>query len=328
MKLESIQYEWSDYVKTPERLAKFKVPQLKNIARQNDLRLSGSKSDLISRIAHHFQTIRVSIHIQSLVRRNLVISEIKARGPGLFKRELCVNDTDFYTLDPITDIEYNRFYSYVDENKVVYGFDLRSLEMMFEKQERLLNPYNRAKFSRTDAININRLIALLPEDTQTIKLSDYEISQNHMNQIREKPDDVRIRELFYYIDSLGNYTQSTWFSELSQGRLHRFIVYIYEFWKWRGHLTHETRRMICPHFNPFRDGLEGRVSLAGISEHVLEDIDELRRVCLTVMENFIYTGANEDFRKIGAMHVLTILTHVSEDARESIPWLYESITFY
>jgi len=328
MKLESIQYEWSDYVKTPESLAKFKVPQLKNIARQNGLRLSGSKSDLISRIAHHFQTIRVSIYIQSLVRRNLVISEIKARGPGLFNRELCVNDTDFYTLDPITDIEYNRFYSYVDENKVVYGFDLRSLELMFEKQERLLNPYNRAKFSRNDAVNINRLIALLPEDPQTIKLTEAEISQNHMNQIRAKPDDVRIRELFYYIDSLGNYTQSTWFSELSQGRLHRFIVYIYEFWKWRGRLTHETRRMICPHFNPFQDGLEGRVSLAGISEHVLENIDELRRVCLTVMENFIYTGASEEFRKIGAMHVLTILTHVSEDARESIPWLYESIVFY
>ena len=328
MRIEAVPYEWSDYFKTPERLAKFKIPQLKNIARQNDLRISGTKTELVSRITHQFKTIRASIYVQSLIRRNLVISQTKARGPGLFNRELCVNDTDFYTLDSISDIEYNRFYSYVDENKVVYGFDLRSLEMMFEKQERLLNPYNRAKFRETDAVNINRLIALLPEDTQTIKLSDYEISKNKMDQIRAKSDDVRIRELFYYIDSLGNYTQSTWFSELSQARLNRFIVYIYEFWKWRGHLTRETRKMICPHFNPFHDGLEGRVSLAGISEHVIENVNELRRVCLTVMENFVYTGTNEDFRKIGAMHVLTILTHVSSNARESITWLYESVTFY
>ena len=328
MKIEAIPYEWFDYVKTPERLAKFKIPQLKNLAKQNSLRLSGNKTDLVSRIAHHFQTIRTSIYVQSIVRRNLVTLQIKARGPGLFNRELCVNDTDFYTLDPISEIEYARFFSYADSGNVVYAFDLKSLEILFEKQEHLINPYNRAPFSDTVVADAKRLIQLLPREPDTIKLTAAEISRNTMNEIRNKTDDVRIRELFYYIDSLGNYTQSAWFSDLSHARLRRFIIFIYEFWRWRGRLSHETKKMICPHFNPFINGLDGRVSLAGVSEHVMEDIDELRRVCLTVMENFIYTGTNEDFRKIGAMHVLTILTHVSSNARESIPWLYESITFY
>lgn len=327
MKLEPITYEWTDYFKTPESLGKFKVLQLKNIARQNDLRISGIKNELISRITNHFKIIRSAVYIQSLVRRNLAISQMTARGPGLFRRELCVNDTDFYTLDPISDIEYNRFFSYSDENNVIYGFDLRSLEMMFEKQERLINPYNRAKFARTDAVNINRLIALLPEETEVEQLTAAEISKNHMNQIRSKTDEVRVRELFYYIDHLGNYTQSSWFTDLSHSRLHRFITYLYELWKWRANLSHKTRKMICPYFNPFIDGLEGRVSLTGINEDVLNDIDQLRRVCLTVMENFVYTGVDEDFRKIGAMHVLTILTHVSLNARDSIPWLYDSIIF-
>jgi len=327
MKNEYIPYECSDYFKNPESLVKFKIPQLKSIARQNNLRVSGTKPELLSRIAHHFQTIRMTIYVQSLVRRNTVRSQMTMRGPGLFRRELCVNDTDFYTLDSISEIDYTRFYSYADSNNVIYGFDLKSLEMLFEKQEQLINPYNRAPFSDIVVSNAQRLIQLLPREPETIKLTDAEISREHMNKTRAKPDDVRIRDLFYYIDSLGNYTQSTWFSELSHHRLHRFIIYIYELWRWRAHLTNETRKMICPHFSPFRDGLEGRVSLAGVSEHVLGDIDELRRVCLTVMENLVYTGTNEDFRKIGAMHVLTVLTHVSLNARESIPWLYESIIF-
>ena len=327
MKIEPIAYEWTDYFKGPETLGKFKVIQLKNIARQNDLRISGTKIELISRITNHFKTIRSAVYTQSLVRRNLENSQMRSRGPGLFRRELCVNDTDFYTLDPISDIEYNRFFSYSDTNNVVYGFDLRSLEMMFDKQDRLINPYNRASFSETDVVNINKLISLLPEDPEYEKLTTAEISKNHMNRTRSKSDEVRVRELFYYIDHLGNYTQSSWFTDLNQSRLHRFVTYLYEFWKWRANLSHKTRKMICPHFNPFIDGLEGRVSLTGISEDVLNDIDQLRRVCLTIMENFVYTGADEDFRKIGAMHVLTILTHVSLDARDSIPWLYESIVF-
>ena len=327
MKIESIAYEWTEYFKNTETLGKFKATQLKSIARQNDLRISGTKSELTSRITQRFKTIRAAIYVQSLVRRNLAISQTRSRGPGLLRRELCVNDTDFYTLDPISDIEYNRFFSYSDSNDVVYGFDLRSLEIMFEKQERRINPYNRASFSEADVVNIKKLITLLPEDPEYEELTDAEISKNHMNQMRGKTDEVRVRELFYYIDHLGNYTESSWFTDLSHARLHRFITYIYEFWKWRANLSHKTRKSICPHFNPFIDGLDGRVSLAGISEDVLNDTDQLRRVCITVMENFVYTGVDDDFRKIGAMHVLTILTHVSPNARDSIPWLYESIIF-
>lgn len=327
MNIEPVAYEWNDYLKTPERLGKFKVLQLKHIARRNGLRVSGTKPELTSRITVHFKTITSSVYIQSLVRRNLVISQTNARGPGLFRRELCVNETDFYTLDPISDIKYSSFFSYADQTNVIYGFDLKSLELMFDKQERLINPYNRAPFSKIVVENINRLIQLLPDEIKLAKLTDDEISRNFMNQIRDKSDDVRIRELFYYVDALGNYTQSSWFSDLSHTNLHRFITYLYELWKWRARLSREMRRNICPYFNPFIDGLEGRVSLTGINEDVLNDIDELRRVCITVMENFVYTGADEDFRKIGAMHVLTVLTHVSLDARNSIPWLYESIIF-
>jgi hypothetical protein len=45
------------------------------------------------------------------------------------------------------------------------------------------------------------------------------------------------------------------------------------------------------------------------------------------MENLIYSGIDEEYRKIGALHVLSALTLVSSPARIAMPWLYESIVF-
>ena len=51
----------------------------------------------------------------------------------------------------------------------------------------------------------------------------------------------------------------------------------------------------------------------------------MKNASLTIMENFIYTGINSEFKQIGAMHVLSALTIVSPQARGSLPWLYESV---
>ena len=45
------------------------------------------------------------------------------------------------------------------------------------------------------------------------------------------------------------------------------------------------------------------------------------------MENMVYSGVDEDHRKIGALHVLSALTVVSSGARETMPWLYESVAY-
>jgi len=43
------------------------------------------------------------------------------------------------------------------------------------------------------------------------------------------------------------------------------------------------------------------------------------------MENMVYGTRDIEYRKLGALHLLSILTVVSEEARQSMPWLYESI---
>ena len=56
-------------------------------------------------------------------------------------------------------------------------------------------------------------------------------------------------------------------------------------------------------------------------------IDELRRVCLFVMENMVYTGVDIEYQRIGALHVLSCMTIVSLDARQQMYWLYEGLLY-
>jgi hypothetical protein len=39
----------------------------------------------------------------------------------------------------------------------------------------------------------------------------------------------------------------------------------------------------------------------------------------------VYCGIDDEYRKIGTLHALTALTIVSNGARNSLPWLYESL---
>jgi hypothetical protein len=45
------------------------------------------------------------------------------------------------------------------------------------------------------------------------------------------------------------------------------------------------------------------------------------------MENMVYSGVDEEYRKIGCFHALSALTIVSYPARAALPWLYESVMY-
>ena len=59
----------------------------------------------------------------------------------------------------------------------------------------------------------------------------------------------------------------------------------------------------------------------------IENIEIVRRTAITIMENIIYTGINNEYKQIGTLHILTALTHVSIPARASLPYLFESVSF-
>jgi hypothetical protein len=314
------------YFKENIDLRKRTIPELKRIARENGLFVSGSKPMLIERVQKHFTRIKLIIRCQSSVRRNLVLSRLKIRGPALApsKRKLCVNDTDFFTLEPISEIEQENFFSYQDDKGHIYGFDVKSLSMMYDSQGSLMNPYNRYVFTGVTLRRINTLIRkpkMRTNDEAEMETFD------RMIELRTKPIETRITDLFYEIDRLGNYTMSEWFSRLTREKYLYLYKRMRELWNYRAMLEDDMKRAICPFFDPFQFRL-GRYT-AYINTQRERDLTEIecRKICVIAIENLIYTGRDDITKNTMTAHILSALTLVSSDARTTMPWLYDSIVY-
>ena len=139
--------------------------------------------------------------------------------------------------------------------------------------------------------------------------------------MRLQPIQQRINELFIEVDQLGNYTRCEWFSSLNLRSYQRLYRCLYEIWTYRSGLTNEMKIRICPFHGPF-DGIFNHPPQA--NELTLE---QTKMACLIVFENLVYSGIDEDHRKIGCFHALSALTVVSPGARDAMPWLYESVVY-
>ena len=336
-----------EYIKDKNVLKKYKIPELKSIAKHLRLFITGSKTVLIDRITTFFERFSKSLVIQRIFRGFIVRRLFKLRGDALKNRSLCVNNSDFYTLEPLEEIEHQLFYSYKDENDFHYGFNIVSLiQLMKNKSKDILNPYNREIISKTiieDIISLYKKIHLLfptilePDDDPINKITTitshintiYAINnfeniheiQNKITSIREKPIPVRMIELFMEIDQLGNYTDSTWFSQLNVRDYVRLYRSLYDIWNYRAQLSPDMKHKICIIGNPFLNIFNERIYYNDVS------LSRIQEACLVVFENLVYCGIDIEHRKIGTMHALSALTIVSLNARNTMPWLYESIVF-
>jgi hypothetical protein len=391
------QLSYKDYIRDEVSLQKYKIPELKHIAKSHKLRIGGTKKVLIERIKNYFIDYGYAIQIQKIFRGHIVRKSFSLRGPALRKRKICVNETDGFTLEPLDEISFELFYSYSDANDFVYGFDLLSLITLYKNKGKIINPYTREKFSVNtlcDILMLGRLIKIifpdkLDEDSKQIIESTYNksvparrnaiantISQRYLqrqqltttinnvihanvnantNNVNQyTPNNIRLRntinmdtlndrqreiffkleqtrglsihqriqELFIEIDILGNYTQSSWFSNLDKRDLMRLFRFIYDLWHYRGQMDDETKRNISYLYCPFTNvRMINRYTYDTLSD------EQAREACLSVMEHLVYCGVDVEYQKLGTLHVLSALTMVSVHARNNLYWLYESIIY-
>lgn len=117
-----------------------------SIARHYDFMLSGNKSMLSSRLICFFTKTSHAINIQRIFRGFIVKLFIKLRNfenKDKDDRVVCINSTDFYSLEYVKDISYKTFFSYTDDKKFTYGFHIISLIYLYTRHDDFLNPYNR-----------------------------------------------------------------------------------------------------------------------------------------------------------------------------------------
>lgn len=337
----------------------------KAIRKMHDFALVGNKKVMLQRLIYYFEQEKASIVLQKYLRGFLTRLFCKLLGPAKHNRKICVNETDFNTLEPIDEIPYDDFYSYKDSSDYIYGFQLSSL-LAYKKSQKastFKNPYTRMPMKR-QLTSIYKLVRLrkivtckyLPpkrrvqkkvthvkrEQSQSQSQEEqngdvsmrpsYDTTALHLfQQYRYDPQEMieklrhlrtksvleRCRFLFSEIDVLGNYSSYAWFLNLERMKYVRYFRILRDIWNYRGQIPSSVRLKICPLWDPFMV-----ITMNNTSELTIE---QLQTMCLSVMEDIIYTGVSEEFRMLGALHVLSVLTIVSYEAREAMPWLYEAL---
>ena len=300
----------------------YNLNQLKIIAKNYKLKISGNKNQLFIRLYSYLYFSSYIIKIQKIFRGIITRKYKLLHGPAAINRKLCTNTYDFVTMEPLEEINYHQFISYKDEDGFIYGFDIISLHNLFLKSkdiESIRNPYNRTLIPESvvktikSIIKISRILKIhvnlhYEDDTQSISI--------------EKMVELRALTLFQNIDALGNYSNSQWFLSLNRNQIIKFLRELADIWNYRAQITPETKRSICPPSgDPFRN-----LNMHYI--HTEQNITNVKKVVLEVLEKIVNSGVDRDSKALGACYVLGSLTLVNQEAATSIPWLFQSFGYF
>ena len=296
----------------------YSVSQLKIMCRHYGRKITGVKSELRGRLYNYLRLSNSVVKIQRLVKLYFLRKYNTLKGPAKFNRGMCVNDTDFFSMDDIKDISYKLFVSIMDEDdNIVYGFNINSLYSLLTKNKEAKNPYNRKKLPNYTMRVVNKLIKYSRFVGDKIVLEKVEEDLTPLQRI-----DMRIFQIFQKMDMLGHYTDIMWFNNLDRLMLIKFIREISDIWHFRAQLSPRAKLDICPHSgNPFQ------TVPIGYQHNILSyPLNSLKRISLTIMEKMILYGISEHDQYLGSSYVLCALTLVNPEAAEALPILYESVS--
>ena len=223
-------------------------------------------------------------------------------------------------MEPLEEINFHQFISYKDLDGFIYGFDITSLHNLFIKSnDEIKNPYNRNVIPDIIFKNIRTLIRI----SRIIKINiNLTFDDDTKKVSNEKAIELRALALFQTIDSLGNYSNANWFLSLNRNQLIKFIRELVDIWNYRAQLPIQTKRNICPPLgDPFRN-----LSIQYINTE--QNLWNVKKVLLEVMEKFINSGIDKDSKALGAYYVLGALTLVNTEAATSLPWLFQSVNYF
>ena len=267
----------------------------------------------------YISNLKNIIKIQNIFRQKKIENINKLKGPGLFQS--CVNENDFYTFENKNKIKYDYFFSFQDEKKNIYFFDIRSFKLLmdnkFTSNNKIINPYNRLPISMDILNKYNILIKYLKTKNISIEFEPEILSEEQLfNQ--------NIIQIFQKIDKFGYNTSIEWFTKLSTFQLRKLWINLEDIWNYRSNLSSNEKNNIVQIIKPqpfskfkllntkYFYNIDKSVNKKKLQETILEDFNI-----------FITSGINESSSNIGCLYVLTALASVSNECIQSMPWLHQ-----
>ncbi len=297
------------------------VSQLKKMCKKYKQRVSGNKNQLKFLLYNFLKYSYYSVKIQRVFRMRLIKKINKLKGPALIKRNKCINETDFLTLESIKDIPYSQFISFKDKKGFIYGFNISSIYNLLKQSSRdktIHNPYNREKLPKLKLLNdINNIAKISNIFAMNINMG-FNMNQEEMSQ--EKKIKFKTIELFSKIDEYGGFiTNIEWFLSLNRIKLCKLIKELADVWEYRLQIPLQQKQRICPSSNPF----------FGFSHqlYINKPFHVLQNKILKILSIFVNDGIDLAAKKLGCYYVVGSLTLVSKEAADSCPWLYSAFYY-
>jgi hypothetical protein len=295
----------------------YNIKQLKLIAKEYKLKIIGNKQQMVSKIYLHLYLSNFAVKIQKYIRGFLCRKYIDLHGPGFNNKSKCTNNFDFLSMDELTNIPNEQFFSFKDNDGFIYGFDIMSLYNLIHKTDGIVkNPFNQQPLPPKVIQNMRSLLRI----SNVLKIKILTKITDISHEVTDKKYiELKTVTLFQNIDALGNYSNAQWFLSLNRTQLIKFMRELIDIWEYRANISIETKKAICfPSGNPFN-------RLPNLQ--IIENIDHIRKAILEVMEKMVNTGIDKDNKCLGAYYILSALTLVNNDAATALPWLYE-VTYY
>ena len=246
--------------------------------------------------------------LQSKIKKYIINKELLVHGPAYINREICNNPTDFYSFDPITEIEDKYFFSYKDNDGFVYGFHIESFINLISNNTEPSNPYNRVVISK---INKDNAIQMWQDLNKKKDASNY-INNNNTGDLKQQ---VRNKCLIVLqkIDVFGYQTNMDWIMNLPISRVRQLFRSIKNHWNYKAGLSEEVKQRIYPSGNPLHD----------INTRRVENINRFIALnsVLELMDSLVSNGVSNDDKNQGCILVLFAINDVNRECGRCNPWL-------
>ena len=237
----------------------------------------------------------------------------RIHGPATFVPETSQNDRDIYNLEPVTNIQLKYHFSYIDNNKHLWTFDLRFLVQLLHYGGELKNPYSQEVLT---PLAIERL------QTCTQRLIYHKIPVMYTDTTTltaEQSWNQKVLDVFLKMNSLGYGVNLVWFEAMNIRQHHTFYTSLYNIWNTSLTLSNEQKESVIPQYNSGRAPLFRWAPVVIIGNN--RELKWWRKNNLILMNSFISRGKDRTLQSTGVLYVLMALVTCSRAAAEAFPWL-------
>jgi hypothetical protein len=233
------------------------------------------------------------------------------RTKAFFCRDLCHNDKELATLEPIQSIKKDYFFVIKEKGKF-WGYDIRTLLIQYEANGKLENIYTTETCEAQTLESFRKRIGML----RRCKIS---LQFEEASGLSTKQSwNLRILDVCLRLDMLGYRIATQWFSDLNIVEQRKLYTALYFLWNEGLNLTEEQKQRIVPEYSLSSNRLFRWTSDKITVKH---DLDSIRRTNLHIIERLISSAELQSDKTLGAMYTVIGLCNVSGRCRAMYPWL-------